>query len=87
LQTTKNSAGPREKNSLYGPSENGLERGGMKLVCERSLYTQAQLKPGAAAAIGVGIGVGILAATLFTSKGIPERALPNQTRRRRKTKG
>jgi short-subunit dehydrogenase len=71
LQTTKNPAGPREKNSLYSPSENGRERGGMKLVFERSLYTQAQLKPGTAAAVG--IGVGILATALLARKRTPRR--------------
>ncbi len=85
LQTTKNPAGPREKNSLYGPSENGLERGGMKLVLERSPSTQAQLKPCAAAAIGVGAGV--LATVLLTSRRGPKRELPGKGRRGRKAKG
>ncbi|HET7312804.1 SDR family oxidoreductase [Salinisphaera sp.] len=78
LQTTKNPAGPRDKNSLYAPSENGRERGGSKWVFEHSPYTQAQLKPATAAAIGIGIGVGVLTTALLA----PKRSSRNRALRR-----
>lgn len=80
LQTTKSPAGPLAKHSLYGPSENGQERGGTKLVFERSPYTQAQLKPATAAAIGVGVGV-IATALLAPKRTKPSRRALRRLRR------
>jgi short-subunit dehydrogenase len=63
LQRSDEPRSVNRKDSLYGPSDDGAERGGYPgYVAKSSLYTKATLHPwlAAAAALGAGLGLALL---------------------------